>query len=157
MIDSTNPVSRARSRAFYVIVVRLTFTYYCISLCWPTIGHVRVPNLGWVWHLRMFFIWFQKKYSRCLHWCGNSLITGSSFRLNFTQLASVWVVRVVYYSPQPQEVLMAASRYHLNVSTEAIHYHWTLYSALGSSTSTDIVIASSLCYLLATSRTGFSR
>ncbi|KAJ8586622.1 hypothetical protein M405DRAFT_349914 [Rhizopogon salebrosus TDB-379] len=42
------------------------------------------------------------------------------------------------------------------VSTEEINYEWALYLALGSSTSIDILIASSLCYLLATSRTGFS-
>jgi len=52
---------------------------------------------------------------------------------------------------------MATSRYQADVATDQIHYEWALYSALGSSTSTDIILASSLCYLLATSRTGFSR
>ncbi|KAG1822494.1 uncharacterized protein BJ212DRAFT_1585310 [Suillus subaureus] len=41
-------------------------------------------------------------------------------------------------------------------STRSANIEWTTFMTLGAIAFTDIVIASSLCYLLATSRTGFS-
>ncbi|KAG1879080.1 hypothetical protein F4604DRAFT_552315 [Suillus subluteus] len=43
-----------------------------------------------------------------------------------------------------------------HVFSDLLNAEWTTFMTLGSIAFTDIVIASSLCYLLATSRTGFS-
>ncbi|KAG1762553.1 hypothetical protein EDD22DRAFT_969953 [Suillus occidentalis] len=48
------------------------------------------------------------------------------------------------------------AQYHCHVFRDIVAIEWTAYLTLGSVTFSDIVIASSLCYLLATSRTGFS-
>ncbi|KAG1857996.1 hypothetical protein C8R48DRAFT_775453 [Suillus tomentosus] len=45
----------------------------------------------------------------------------------------------------------------INVFTDFLNYEWALYAYLGSVAFVDILIASSLCYLLTMSRTGFSR
>jgi len=45
----------------------------------------------------------------------------------------------------------------IHVFTDFLNYEWALYTYLGSVAFVDILIASSLCYLLTTSRTGFSR
>ncbi|KAG1733365.1 uncharacterized protein EDB91DRAFT_641337 [Suillus paluster] len=47
--------------------------------------------------------------------------------------------------------------YKCNTFSDLIAIAWWTYATVGTSTFIDIVIASSLCYLLATSRTGFSR
>ncbi|KAG0693622.1 hypothetical protein DFH29DRAFT_1073197 [Suillus ampliporus] len=46
--------------------------------------------------------------------------------------------------------------YQCHVFTDLIKTVWSTYMTLGTITSVDFMIASSLCYLLATSRTGFS-
>ncbi|KIK39353.1 hypothetical protein CY34DRAFT_339326 [Suillus luteus UH-Slu-Lm8-n1] len=46
--------------------------------------------------------------------------------------------------------------YRCRVFSDLIKIEWSTYMALGATTFADVVIASSLCYLLATSRTGFS-
>ncbi|KAG0698366.1 hypothetical protein DFH29DRAFT_102304 [Suillus ampliporus] len=46
--------------------------------------------------------------------------------------------------------------YQCHVFTDFLNIEWTAYMTLGTITLIDLVIASSLCYLLATSRTGFS-
>ncbi|KAG1724666.1 hypothetical protein EDB19DRAFT_295152 [Suillus lakei] len=46
--------------------------------------------------------------------------------------------------------------YQSNLISELIKFQWSTYMTLSTITFVDIVIASSLCYLLATSRTGFS-
>ncbi|KAG0704121.1 hypothetical protein DFH29DRAFT_400960 [Suillus ampliporus] len=46
--------------------------------------------------------------------------------------------------------------YQCHVFTDLIKTAWSTYMTLGTITSIDFIIASSLCYLLATSRTGFS-
>lgn len=51
-------------------------------------------------------------------------------------------------------VVMA--QYHCHVFRDIVAIEWTAYLTLGAVTFSDIIIASSLCYLLATSRTGFS-
>ncbi|OAX30775.1 hypothetical protein K503DRAFT_172549, partial [Rhizopogon vinicolor AM-OR11-026] len=53
-------------------------------------------------------------------------------------------------------IVMIWATYQNQAPGDSIKYEWALYMSLGSSTSIDIIIASSLCYLLATSRTGFS-
>lgn len=55
-----------------------------------------------------------------------------------------------------QEVLIA-SRYKVKFFKDLVSIEWMTYLSLGTATFIDILIASSLCYLLATSRTGFSR
>lgn len=50
-----------------------------------------------------------------------------------------------------------ASRYQCHVFSDLVKIEWATFMALGTITFVDFVIASSLCYLLATSRTGFSR
>ncbi|KAG0695668.1 hypothetical protein DFH29DRAFT_1005251 [Suillus ampliporus] len=45
---------------------------------------------------------------------------------------------------------------HSHLFTDLIRIAWSIYMTFGMTTFVDIVIASSLCYLLATSRTGFS-
>ncbi|KAG1778172.1 hypothetical protein EV702DRAFT_1097868 [Suillus placidus] len=47
--------------------------------------------------------------------------------------------------------------YKCHSFADLIGIEWWTYAVVGSATFADIVIASSLCYLLATSRTGFSR
>ncbi|KIK42757.1 hypothetical protein CY34DRAFT_62470, partial [Suillus luteus UH-Slu-Lm8-n1] len=49
-----------------------------------------------------------------------------------------------------------ASRYQCHVFSDLVKIEWATFMALGTITFVDFVIASSLCYLLATSRTGFS-
>ncbi|KAG1733040.1 uncharacterized protein EDB91DRAFT_1226279 [Suillus paluster] len=46
--------------------------------------------------------------------------------------------------------------YQCKVTEDLIKIDWALYSTLGTISLLDVLIASSLCYLLATSRTGFS-
>ncbi|KAG2145825.1 hypothetical protein DEU56DRAFT_788260 [Suillus clintonianus] len=46
--------------------------------------------------------------------------------------------------------------YQCHVFADLIRIDWAIYSTLGTTTFLDILIASSLCYLLATSRTGYS-
>ncbi|KAG2065604.1 hypothetical protein BDR04DRAFT_162552 [Suillus decipiens] len=46
--------------------------------------------------------------------------------------------------------------YWCHIFSDLIKVEWAVYMALASITFADIVIASTLCYLLATSRTGFS-
>ncbi|KAG2358338.1 hypothetical protein BDR07DRAFT_288306 [Suillus spraguei] len=46
--------------------------------------------------------------------------------------------------------------YQCHVFSDLIKFEWAIYLALGAITFADIVIASALCYFLATSRTGFS-
>lgn len=53
-------------------------------------------------------------------------------------------------------VPVVLAQYHCHVFQDMVAIEWTAYLTLGSVTFSDIVIASSLCYLLATSRTGFS-
>ena len=53
--------------------------------------------------------------------------------------------------------LTRVSRYQCHVFTDLVGIEWAIYLSLGEITFNDSVIASSLCYLLATSRTGFSR
>ncbi|KAG2355649.1 hypothetical protein BDR07DRAFT_1425489 [Suillus spraguei] len=48
------------------------------------------------------------------------------------------------------------SSYQYHVFSDVIEFEWSAYMGLGTITFSDIVITSSLCYLLATSRTGFS-
>ncbi|KAG1732072.1 hypothetical protein EDB19DRAFT_1305070 [Suillus lakei] len=45
----------------------------------------------------------------------------------------------------------------VHAATDVINIEWTVFMYLGGVAFVDILIASSLCYLLATSRTGFSR
>ncbi|KAG1722710.1 hypothetical protein EDB19DRAFT_1645668, partial [Suillus lakei] len=52
--------------------------------------------------------------------------------------------------------LLIARRYKCRVFQDVVKTEWSTYLTLGSVTFDDILIASSLCYLLATSRTGFS-
>ncbi|KAG1724679.1 hypothetical protein EDB19DRAFT_295855 [Suillus lakei] len=47
--------------------------------------------------------------------------------------------------------------YQFHVIMDAIDIEWALYIYFGAVAFVDVLIASSLCYLLATSRTGFSR
>ncbi|KAG2098925.1 uncharacterized protein F5147DRAFT_712727 [Suillus discolor] len=53
------------------------------------------------------------------------------------------------------EVLIA-SRYRVKFFEDLAKAMWSTYLSLGAATFIDIIITSSLCYLLATSRTGFS-
>ncbi|KAG2358339.1 hypothetical protein BDR07DRAFT_1337858 [Suillus spraguei] len=46
--------------------------------------------------------------------------------------------------------------YQCHVFSDLIKFEWAIYLSLGTITLADVVIASTLCYLLATSRTGFS-
>ncbi|KAJ8589401.1 hypothetical protein M405DRAFT_791740 [Rhizopogon salebrosus TDB-379] len=46
--------------------------------------------------------------------------------------------------------------YQCHVFTDLIGIEWSIYTTLGAITFVDFVMASSLCYLLVTSRTGFS-
>ncbi|KAG2028248.1 hypothetical protein BDR03DRAFT_114059, partial [Suillus americanus] len=46
--------------------------------------------------------------------------------------------------------------YQCHVFSDLVKIEWATFMALGTITFVDFVIASSLCYLLATSRTGFS-
>ncbi|KAG0706001.1 hypothetical protein DFH29DRAFT_237766 [Suillus ampliporus] len=46
--------------------------------------------------------------------------------------------------------------YQCHVITDLIKIEWSTYMTLGTITFFDVIIASSLCYILATSRTGFS-
>ncbi|KAG2339035.1 hypothetical protein BDR05DRAFT_638510 [Suillus weaverae] len=48
------------------------------------------------------------------------------------------------------------AQYRCHVFQDVVAIEWAAYLTLGSVTFVDILIASSLCYLLATSRTGFS-
>ncbi|KAH7922959.1 hypothetical protein BV22DRAFT_621731 [Leucogyrophana mollusca] len=47
--------------------------------------------------------------------------------------------------------------YQFHVVTDLIGAEWPLYLALGAMSVVDMLIAASMCYLLATARTGFSR
>lgn len=48
------------------------------------------------------------------------------------------------------------AQYKVNLFKDLVGIEWSTYLSLGAATFVDFVIASSLCYLLATSRTGFS-
>ncbi|KAG1840183.1 hypothetical protein DFJ58DRAFT_811023 [Suillus subalutaceus] len=56
-----------------------------------------------------------------------------------------------------ESVACKLSRYRVNLFKDLVGIEWSTYLSLGAATFVDFVIASSLCYLLATSRTGFSR
>ncbi|KAG2353172.1 hypothetical protein BDR07DRAFT_1434089 [Suillus spraguei] len=53
-------------------------------------------------------------------------------------------------------IVLGWALYQCHLFSDLIIIEWTTYMALGSVTLADIVIASSMCYFLATSRTGFS-
>ncbi|KAG1762606.1 hypothetical protein EDD22DRAFT_891152 [Suillus occidentalis] len=53
-------------------------------------------------------------------------------------------------------IVLIWALYRCRVFSDLIKIEWSTYMALGAITFADVVIASSLCYLLATSRTGFS-
>ncbi|KAG0695670.1 hypothetical protein DFH29DRAFT_257379 [Suillus ampliporus] len=53
-------------------------------------------------------------------------------------------------------IVVVWDTYQSRVFTDLIRTEWATYMTFGTTTFVDIVIASSLCYLLATSRTGFS-
>ncbi|KAG2150392.1 hypothetical protein DEU56DRAFT_880665 [Suillus clintonianus] len=53
-------------------------------------------------------------------------------------------------------ISMVWAVYKCRVFTDFIKIEWTTYMTLGTMTFVDVIIASSLCHLLATSRTGFS-
>ncbi|KAG2065612.1 hypothetical protein BDR04DRAFT_1032337 [Suillus decipiens] len=77
---------------------------------------------------------------------------------SFKLLASVIVQTMLLFLAHhfnPMSVLIWAI-YQCHVSSDLVKIEWATYTSLVSITFTDIVIASSLCYLLATSRTGFS-
>ncbi|KAJ8581867.1 hypothetical protein M405DRAFT_938065 [Rhizopogon salebrosus TDB-379] len=92
----------------------------------------------------------------CLYYClvTNYANAGAEVVWSF-KLQSIITARP---PSDPEAILpvMVWELYQCRVSTEDIEYEWALYMALASSTAIDILIASSLCYLLATSRTGFS-
>ncbi|KAG1808926.1 uncharacterized protein BJ212DRAFT_1381520 [Suillus subaureus] len=48
------------------------------------------------------------------------------------------------------------AQYKVNLFKDLVGIEWSTYLSLGAATFVDFLIASSLCYLLATSRTGFS-
>ncbi|KAJ8584408.1 hypothetical protein M405DRAFT_747062 [Rhizopogon salebrosus TDB-379] len=53
-------------------------------------------------------------------------------------------------------MLTRASRYRCHVFADYLRIQWVTYMVLSTTTFVDFIIAASLCYLLATSRTGFS-
>ncbi|KAG1861781.1 hypothetical protein DFJ58DRAFT_657271 [Suillus subalutaceus] len=71
----------------------------------------------------------------------------------------VWSFKVSSYSGPPcsplHEVLIV-SRYQCHVFSDLVKIQWATFLTLGTITFADVVVASSLCYLLAISRTGFS-
>ncbi|KAG1733078.1 uncharacterized protein EDB91DRAFT_655178 [Suillus paluster] len=65
----------------------------------------------------------------------------------------VWIIVVLISGPA---IFAAWSIYQCHVFTDLVKFEWVTFMVLGTTTFLDLVIASSLCYLLATSRTGFS-
>ncbi|KAG1753548.1 uncharacterized protein EDB91DRAFT_1242531 [Suillus paluster] len=53
-------------------------------------------------------------------------------------------------------IAAAWSIYQCHVFTDLLRIEWATFMALGTITCVDLIVASSLCYLLAASRTGFS-
>jgi len=56
-----------------------------------------------------------------------------------------------------REMLMCMCRYRVHAFTDLAALDWAIYLALSTVAFNDFIIASSLCYFLTTSRTGFSR
>jgi len=56
----------------------------------------------------------------------------------------------------PPIVLTRTIRYQCHEFTDLLKFEWAAYMALSTIAFVDVVIAASLCYLLANSRTGFS-
>ncbi|KAG1861755.1 hypothetical protein DFJ58DRAFT_246061 [Suillus subalutaceus] len=54
-------------------------------------------------------------------------------------------------------VVVWATYQAVQVSSDVVEVEWMIYMYLGTVAFVDVLIASSLCYLLATSRTGFSK
>ncbi|KAG1733079.1 uncharacterized protein EDB91DRAFT_655279 [Suillus paluster] len=66
---------------------------------------------------------------------------------------TVWIIVVLISGPA---IVAAWSIYQCHAFTDLIEFEWVTFVASGATTFLDLVIASSLCYLLVTSRTGFS-
>ncbi|OJA19989.1 hypothetical protein AZE42_05622 [Rhizopogon vesiculosus] len=54
-------------------------------------------------------------------------------------------------------MLSRPSRYQCHVFTDLVGIQWVIFMPMATIALVDFIVASSLCYLLATSRTGFSR
>ncbi|KAG1808927.1 uncharacterized protein BJ212DRAFT_1484780 [Suillus subaureus] len=66
------------------------------------------------------------------------------------------VATFVIYPSLHATTAVVLAQYRVDVFQDVVKTEWATYLTLGSITFDDILIASSLCYLLATSRTGFS-
>ncbi|KAH7923812.1 hypothetical protein BV22DRAFT_556252 [Leucogyrophana mollusca] len=70
-------------------------------------------------------------------------------------LPSIMTVIVVLASGAAITLIWAVYQCHL--FTELFGFEWSIYLALGVMSVVDMLIAASMCYLLSTARTGFSR
>ncbi|KAG1861771.1 hypothetical protein DFJ58DRAFT_776968 [Suillus subalutaceus] len=66
------------------------------------------------------------------------------------------IVGIIIFSNSGVAIALIWAVYQCHVFSDLLNAEWTTFMTLGSIAFADIVIASSLCYLLATSRTGFS-
>ncbi|OAX37729.1 hypothetical protein K503DRAFT_857185 [Rhizopogon vinicolor AM-OR11-026] len=141
---------RGTGITFYKLVVACLFTHYVYYYLVTNYANVSVlTEIVWSFKLQavvnaiiitgvlflyVYRIWIVSK--------GRSRAFPVAAFLVFLNLC-IWIV-------------MIWETYHDPVPGDSIKYNWVLYMSLGLSTSIDIIIASSLCYLFATSRTGFS-
>ncbi|KAG1840179.1 hypothetical protein DFJ58DRAFT_811000 [Suillus subalutaceus] len=91
-----------------------------------------------VWSLKIFII-------PTIHFKGRS------------RALPVIALTIVVVLSAGESVACKLSRYKVKLFKDLVGIEWSTYMSLGATTFVDFVIASSLCYLLATSRTGFSR
>ena len=135
----------------FAIHVRVLW-YFILSV---QLGHIGGPKFGWVCHLEILFTrsWkflqvfpFVRVQWYSCYWLIIHL---------HPMTALIWAVWVNQRIPQLQEVLIA-NRYQSQVYADLIPFGWLSDLIMGTLCFLDILIASSLCYLLATSRTGFS-
>ncbi|KAG2363852.1 hypothetical protein BDR07DRAFT_1608529 [Suillus spraguei] len=72
-------------------------------------------------------------------------------------LSSYIPLRSIFKFSSGVAIALIWAVYQCHVFSDLIEIEWATFMALGTITFVDFIIASSLCYLLATSRTGFSR
>ncbi|KAG1724664.1 hypothetical protein EDB19DRAFT_2043418 [Suillus lakei] len=104
--------------------------------------------------LYVYRIWIVSKgRSRILAiTAGIIVILGSGVAIGNCSNATL-VVGSSSFNPMPALIWAI---YQCHMFSDLIKIEWSTYMTLGTITFADIVVASSLCYLLATSRTGFS-
>ncbi|KAG1822497.1 uncharacterized protein BJ212DRAFT_807531 [Suillus subaureus] len=88
--------------------------------------------------------------------------------VHFLYLYRVWIVNkgrsrilpftvgIIIISNSGVAIALIWALYQCRMFSDLVKMEWTTFLTLGSITFADFIIASSLCYLLATSRTGFS-